>query len=171
MHMTEMLRFARVVLSNTGMPTGEAKPTDAFLAWQTFAKESPKFDIGRIVAGGTAHGLREDEIAAYDAPFPDDSYKAGARAFPPLVPTSPDDPGGKANAEAWKTLEAFPRPFLCAFGDSDPVTRGGERAFVGRVKGAEGQPHTTIEGGGHFVQEDKGPELARLIVDFIARTA
>ena len=164
-------RFARVVVSNTGLPTGDRKPTDAFLAWQTFSQETPTLKIGRLVAGGTASGLSDEEIAAYDAPFPDDSYKAGARIFPTLVPTSTHDPAHAANVAAWEVLRKFEKPFLCAFGDRDPVTAGGERAFLGQVPGAAGQPHTTIAGGGHFIQEDKGPELAALLDDFIATTS
>jgi haloalkane dehalogenase len=163
-------RYARVVIGNGGMPTGDRPPNDAFVRWQTFAKESPVFPIGGIVAGGCATKLSDEVIAAYDAPFPDDEYKAGARQFPSLVPTSPDDPAHDANVAAWEVLRAFDKPFLCTFGDSDPITKGGERQFIGQVKGAEGQPHTTIEGGGHFLQEDKGEELARVIVDFIAST-
>ncbi|HXW39282.1 MAG TPA: haloalkane dehalogenase [Acidimicrobiales bacterium] len=160
-------RFARVVVANTGLPTGDGRPTDAFLAWQTFARESENFPIGGIVSGGCAKRLSPEVVAAYDAPFPDDSYKAGARAFPALVPTSPADPAHDANTAAWKVLAAFDRPFLCAFSDGDPITKGGERAFIGKVAGAEGQAHTTIEGAGHFLQEDKGEELARVIVKFM----
>ena len=164
-------RYARVVIGNGGMPTGEAKPTEAFLSWQQFAASAEDLPVGRIIKGGCAQPVGDEVVAAYDAPFPDASYKAGARIFPSLVPTSTDDPASAANSEAWKVLAAFERPFLCAFSDSDPITKGGERAFLnGRVKGAEGQPHTTIEGGGHFLQEDRGPELAKVIVDFIAAT-
>jgi len=163
-------RFARVVVGNTGLPTGDRTPNDAFLAWQKFAKESPVFPIGGIINGGCASDLSADVIAAYDAPFPDDTYKAGARKFPTLVPTSVDDPAHDANTKAWEVLRAFERPFLCAFSDSDPVTKGGSAAFIGHVAGAEGQPHTTIEGGGHFLQEDRGADLAKVIVDFIAST-
>jgi haloalkane dehalogenase len=162
-------RFARVVVANTGLPTGERKPTDAFLAWQKFALETTDFPVGRIISGGCANRLDDAVIAAYDAPFPDDSYKAAARALPSLVPTSADDPAHAANTNAWEVLRTFDRPFLCAFSDGDPITKGGERAFIGQVAGAEGQPHTTIEGGGHFLQEDKGEELGRVIADFIAR--
>ena len=162
-------RFARVVIANTGLPTGERTPTEAFMAWQRFSQESPDFHVGRIVAGGCAHPVGDDVVAAYDAPFPDDSYKAGARKMPSLVPTSTDDPSHQANVEAWKVLRRFDKPFLCAFSDQDAVTAGGERAFIGQVPGTEGQPHTTIEGAGHFLQEDKGEELATVIADFIAR--
>ena len=108
-------------------------------------------------------------IAAYDAPFPDESYKQGPRQFPLLVPTSPDDPAAEPNREAWRTLEGFDRPFLCAFGDSDPINAGADKAFATRIPGADGQPHTTIVGGGHFLQEDRGPELAKVVIDFVGR--
>ena len=163
-------RFARVVVGNTGLPTGDVPPNDAFKAWQTFSQTSPKFDIGRIVSGGCATPLAAEVVAAYDAPFPDDAFKAGARRFPALVPTAPDDPAHDANTKAWDVLRRFDKPFLCAFSDRDPITKGGQRAFIGVVPGTSGQPHTTIEGAGHFLQEDRGPELARVIADFIAAT-
>jgi haloalkane dehalogenase len=163
-------RFARVVVANTGLPTGERRPTDAFLGWQKFALETTDFPVGRIISGGCANKLDEAVIAAYDAPFPDDTFKAGPRALPSLVPTSADDPAHDANSRAWDVLRTFDRPFLCAFSDGDPITKGGERAFAA-VPGAQGQPHTTIEGAGHFLQEDKGEELGRVIADFIASGA
>jgi haloalkane dehalogenase len=163
-------RFARVVIANGGLPTGDQPLSDAFLAWQTFSQETPEFPVGRIVNGGCTSDLTPEVIAAYDAPFPDDSYTAGARVFPTLVPTSPDDPAAAANRAAWETLAAFDKPLLTAFSDSDPITRGGEGIFQRTVPGAKGQPHTTIAGGGHFLQEDKGPELARVVVDFVAAT-
>ncbi len=161
-------RFARVVAGNTGLPTGDRPPNDAFKAWQDFARTSEQFPVGGIIAGGCRTKLTDDVIAAYDAPFPDDAYKAGARKFPSLVPTSPDDPAHDANVKAWEVLGRFDKPFLCAFSDGDPITKGGERQFIGRVPGTEGQPHTTIEGGGHFLQEDQGEQLAQVIADFIA---
>jgi haloalkane dehalogenase len=163
-------RFARVVVGNTGLPTGEGTPTDAFMAWQKFSRESPVFPIGNIVNGGCTTDLSPEIIAAYDAPFPDDSYKAGARIFPSFVPTTPDDPAHADQVAAWQVLSKFDRPWLCAFSDKDPVTAGGHRVFQRSVPGCDGQPHTTIEGAGHFLQEDKGPELAKVIADFIATT-
>jgi haloalkane dehalogenase len=109
-------------------------------------------------------------IAAYNAPFPDDSYKAGARQFPLLVPIGPDDPASEANRRAWEVLRRWEKPLLTAFSDGDPVTRGGERVFQKLVPGAQGQPHVTITKAGHFLQEDKGEELAQVVVDFISRT-
>lgn len=162
-------RFARVVAANTMLPTGDHNPGDAFLAWQRYSQETPVFHVGGIVKGGCRTELSPEVIAAYDAPFPDDSYKEGARQFPALVPTSPDDAAAPANRAAWDELRRFDRPVLTAFSDQDPITRGGERVLQSQIPGAQGQPHTTIEGGGHFLQEDRGPELARVVADFIGR--
>jgi haloalkane dehalogenase len=163
-------RYARVVVGNTGLPTGDRPPGEAFLNWQRFARETEAFPVGAIVAGGCVTKLSEEVVAAYDAPFPDNSYKAGARSFPSLVPTSPEDPAHDANVAAWEVLRRFDRPFLCAFSDGDPITRGGERQFIGQVAGTAGREHPKVIGAGHFLQEDKGPELAQIVVDFIAGT-
>ncbi|MGY2067084.1 haloalkane dehalogenase [Blastococcus sp. SYSU DS0619] len=163
-------RFARVVVANTGLPTGDQKMSEAFLAWQRFSQESPEFHIGRIVGNGTVGGLAPEVVAAYDAPFPDDRYTAGARQFPALVPTSPDDPAAAANRAAWEVLTRWEKPFLTAFSDGDPITGGGERVFQKLVPGARDMAHTTLPGGGHFLQEDVGPELARVVADLVAAT-
>lgn len=163
-------RFARVAVGNTGLPVGDGKLSEAFLAWQKFSRESPAFPIGNIVNGGCTTDLAPEVVAAYDAPFPDDTYKAGARIFPSLVPSLPDDPASADNAAAWEVFERWEKPWLCAFSDQDAVTKGGEGPFLRRIPGTRGQPHTTIVGGGHFLQEDRGPELARVIVDFVAGT-
>jgi haloalkane dehalogenase len=147
-------RFAAVVAANTFLPTGDGKPGDAFLAWQKFSQEVPEVPIGRIVSGGCTSDLSEAVVAAYDAPFPDETYKEGARQFPTLVPTSPEDPEAPANRAAWEILAAFERPFVCAFSDEDKITAGNERHLISRIAGAQGQPHTTITGGGHFLQEE-----------------
>lgn len=160
-------RFARVVAANTTLPTGDQHPGEAFLAWQRFSQETREFPVGTIINGGCVSDLSPEVIAAYDAPFPDDSYKAGARQFPTLVPTSPDDPAASANRAAWEVLRGFDRPFLCAFSDSDPITRGADAALRELIPGAAGRPHVTIAGGGHFLQEDKGRELAAVVVDFV----
>lgn len=164
-------RFARVVIGNTGLPTGDGELTEAFFAWQKFAAETPSLPVGQIIDFGTLTELPPQVIAAYDAPYPDDDYKAGARIFPKLVPSTPDDPEHDANVEAWRSLERYDKPFLCAFSDGDPITGGGDAVFRRRVPGAQGRQHVTIEGGGHFLQEDRGPELGRVIADFIAATS
>lgn len=161
-------RFARVVAANTMLPTGDHHPGKAFLAWQKFSQEVPVFPAGQIVNGATVSDLAPEVIAAYDAPFPDASYQAGARQFPMLVPVSPDDPAAERNRTAWASLGEYDRPFLCAFSDSDPITGAAEPVLRSHVRGAQGQRHVTIAQGGHFLQEDQGPELARAVVEFIA---
>ena len=160
--------FARVVAANTFLPTGDQLPGEAFLRWRDFSQRVPEFPTGFILQSATTTELPPEVVGAYDAPFPDESYKAGARAFPLLVPIAPDDPAAPANRKAWQVLERFAKPFLTAFSDGDPITRGGDATFQARVPGAKGQPHTTIPGAGHFLQEDRGAELARVVVDFIA---
>lgn len=163
-------RFARVVAANTFLPTGDRYPGKAFEAWQRYSQETPDFPVGGIVNGGCVTDLTPEVTAAYDAPFPDDTYTAGARQFPMLVPTSPNDPAAPANRAAWESLRRFERPFLCAFSDSDPITRGADQALRSDIPGAAGQPHTTIMGAGHFLQEDKGEELATVVAKFVAAT-
>ncbi len=163
-------RFDRIVVANGFLPTGDAAPGEAFLRWREYSQTTPNFHVGGIIKGGCRTELPDDVIAAYDAPFPDDSYKAGARKFPVLVPISPDDPAAGPNKAAWTVLEKWEKPALTAFSDQDPITRGADRAFQSRVPGTKGQPHTTIEGGGHFLQEDKGEELANVIVSWLAGT-
>jgi haloalkane dehalogenase len=163
-------RYARVAIGNGGLPTGHGPASEAFLAWQKFSQETEHFPVGRIIDGGCTTTLSTEVIAAYDAPYPDDSYKAAVRVFPSLVPTSSDDPATPDQEAAWRVLERFEQPFLLCFSDSDPITKGGDAPFLAKVPGAQGQTHTTIEGGGHFLQEDRGSELARVLADFIATT-
>lgn len=155
-------RFARIVVSNTGLPVGTGS-SEGFDAWLAFSQNVPLFPVGAIVNGGTTRELSADEIAAYDAPFPDESYKAGARQFPALVPITPEHASVDANRAAWGVLETFERPVLTAFGDKDAVTKGGERIFIERIPGARGQPHEIVAGGGHFIQEDAPGHLCTLI--------
>lgn len=164
-------RFARVAIGNGGLPTGHGPASEAFLAWQRFSQETEDFPVGRIIDGGCTTSLPPEVVAAYDAPYPDDTYKAAVRVFPSLVPTSGEDPATPDQEAAWRVLERFDRPFLLCFSDGDPITRGGDKPFLAKVPGAQGQPHTTIEGGGHFLQEDRGPELGRVLADFITRTS
>ncbi len=160
-------RFARVIVANTGLPTGSGMG-EGFKRWLEISQSMPQFPAGAFVNMGSGRTLSDEEIAAYDAPYPDESYKVMARIFPTFVPITPEHASVAENIAAWKVLEAFDKPFLTAFSDADPVTGGGERAFQERVPGAKGQPHVIIEGGGHFLQEDKPAELADLIDRFIA---
>ncbi len=162
--------FARVVLANGGLPTGDQQMPEAFMQWLHFSQNVSKFQVGRMINRGTVTSLSKEVIAAYDAPFPDESFKAGARIFPSLVPISADDPAASANRKAWRSLMRFEKPFLTAFSDGDPVTRGGEAAFQRLVRGAKNRQHPTIANAGHFLQEDKGPELAQIAIDFFTST-
>jgi haloalkane dehalogenase len=162
-------KFARVVVANTGLPTGEGFSA-AFQQWLDFSQSIPVLPVGQIVSMGCKRGLSDAERAAYDAPFPDESFKAGARRFPALVPITPEHGSVAENKAAWKVLEKFAKPFMTAFSDSDPVTKGGETIFQNRVPGTKGQKHVTIADAGHFLQEDKPNEIADLINGFIATT-
>lgn len=191
-------RFARVVVANTGLPDGGSLPMEAaapmrklydslpvvpaselgarfadkegppgFLYWQKYCAESPEFSVGDVMS--TIGDLSPEVRAAYEAPFPDARYQAGARKFPSLVPIFPDDPEIPANRAAWKVLSSFDRPFMTAFSDGDPVTAGGEKTFQERVAGAKRVDHVTIEGAGHFLQEEKGEVIAKSMIDFISK--
>ncbi len=159
-------RFARIIAANTFLPTGDVDLGPAFEAWKKFSQEVPEFPVGRIVQSGCVKPLPPEVVAAYDAPFPDESYKAGARQFPLLVPATPGDPAARANRRAWEVLNRWEKPFLTVFGDSDPITRGADKILQQAIPGARGQPHRTIEGAGHFLQEDAGKELAEIVIAF-----
>ena len=162
-------RFAAVMAGNTGLPIGRGTPSEAFLKWQKFSQTIPVFPTGNILQGATVRTLSDAEVAAYDAPYPNESYKAGARIFPALVPTEPSMAGVAENIEAWEVLKNWTKPFLTAFSDQDPVTKGGEVIFQKRVPGAKGQPHKILKGGGHFLQEDVHAELSEMLIGLCAR--
>ncbi|QIQ86047.1 haloalkane dehalogenase [Erythrobacter sp.] len=157
-------RFTCVVASNTFLPTG-GTPSPAFMAWREFAKSSPDFRIGALIDRATATERSEAEIAAYDAPFPDEPSKAGARAFPALVPVEDGMDGIEQNQRAWVGLAGFDKPFLTLFGADDPVTGGLGETLAKRIKGAEGMPHAILPTCGHFCQEDRPAELAQGVID------
>jgi haloalkane dehalogenase len=163
-------RFLRVAIGNTGLPTGDGAIGEAFLGWRAASQSRPEFRTGSILQSATVSELAPEVVAAYDAPFPDSSYEAGARVMPILVPISPDDPGAAANRAAWTELRSWSKPFVLFFSDSDPITASWAEPFRTEVPGAEGQPHQTIAGAGHFLQEDSGEELARLLVGFIEQS-
>lgn len=167
-------RFARVVIGNTGLPIGliagpEALPEDVpFMRWKRMNQamiDRGDMPVGMLVSGSVGDPSLK---AAYDAPFPEPKYKAGALIMPQRVPVFVDDPANEANKQAWEVFRRWNKPFLTAFSDGDPITRGGEAVFQRDVPGAKGQKHTTIVGAGHFLQEQKGEELAKVIVNFIA---
>ena len=156
-------RFARIMIANGVLPIADRPASFAFRLWRAFAKHSPWFPVGRLVQTFTVTELTHREIAAYDAPFPNRSYKAGARAFPALVPVEPGDPAVPGNRRSWEGLGRFEKPFLCVFGRNDPVLGKQDRVLIDHVPGARGQPHDRVRGG-HFIQEDQGPELANRLI-------
>lgn len=161
-------RFDAIVIGNGMLPTGDQKTPPAFALWKNFAQYSPWFPISRIIDFGSFKKLGPEERKAYDAPFPSARFKAGARAFPRLVPVTPNNPASDANRAAWKVLEQWHKPFLTTFSNGDPITRGGDRFLQERIPGAKGQPHVTLTGG-HFLQEDSPVPFARAINDLLAR--
>lgn len=161
-------RFARVAIGNGGLPTGDQAMPEAFQQWQSFVQNVSRLPIGRIMQGATTTTLSKEVLAGYEAPFPDESYKEAARIMPALVPTTADNPASAANRTAWRGLMRYDKPFLTTFSDGDPITAGGERVLQRLIPGAKGQPHTTIQGAGHFLQEDKGPELAQILIQWAA---
>lgn len=160
-------RFARIVAGNTMLPTGRTKVPVVFRLWKLFARISPWFPISKIVSAGSATRFTRAIHEAYNAPFPSAAFKAGTRAFPRLVPIRERDPEAKANRDAWQVLRNWQKPFLTAFSDGDPIMRGGDLYFQKQVPGARGQKHVVLHGG-HFLQEDAGPEFADVINRFIA---
>ncbi len=165
-------RFARIVAANTTLPTGEGTPpSDAFMAWRKFSQESPDFAVGSLVAAGCSSEVVPEVIGAYDAPFPDETFKAGVRMFPVLVPVAPDDPASQANRDAWKVLEAWDKPFATAYGVDDPMLGTAYVPLRERIPTAQNRPHIDITGAGHFVQEDAPEDCAQAVIDLIADTA
>jgi haloalkane dehalogenase len=156
-------RIARIVATNTGLPTGDQRMPDVWLRFRDAVRNAEMLDIARLVRSGCRTPLADGALAAYDAPFPDESYKAAAKAMPAIMPTEPDNPASEANRLAWRRLSEWPKPFLVAFSDSDPIT-----SAMGPIlhRTVPGSVSVTIEGGGHFVQEDAGPALAKAIAEF-----
>jgi haloalkane dehalogenase len=161
-------RFARVCAANTFLPAGQGA-TPAFEAWLQFSQTTPVFPTPMIVNGGSVRDLSEAERNAYEAPYPDETFKAGARQFPALVPVKPEMASVAENVEAWKALERFDKPFLTAFSDQDPITRGADERLQARIPGCKGQAHTTIMGGGHFLQEDQPDAIIDVLHRFITQ--
>lgn len=161
-------RFSRIVAGNTFLPRENMLVSNkAFMQWRSYSRHAPRFSVGKILQNSTVRTLSEAEVNAYRAPFPDDSYKAGARIFPTLVPIHKADVAIPACNAAWAIFEKWEKPFLTLFSDKDPITRGGDIPFKKLIPGAKGQPHQIIKDGGHFLQDDKGEEIATIMVEWM----
>lgn len=160
-------RFARVVAANTGLPTGDFDMPEIWWQFRRAVEGAAVLDVGRLVASGCVRGLADAARAAYDAPFPDESYLTAPRVMPSLVPTRPDDPATEANRAAWEVLSRWEKPFLVAFSDSDPITGAMAPVMRKLIPGTRGQHHPVVAGAGHFLQEDAGQHLGRVIADFV----
>ena len=154
-------RFVRVIAANTGLPEGNPM-SDAFMQWLAYSQSTSDLPIGQLVAMGANRKLSREEVAAYDAPYPDASYKAGACQFPTLVPITPQHASVAENQAAWRVLSSFAKPFVTAFSDNDPVTKDWDLVFQNRIPGSKGQAHVTLKGG-HFLQEDSPDEIVTII--------
>ena len=159
--------FKNVVISNTALPTGDISAGKAFEDWKNYAQTVENFHAGGIIKGGTVKGLDQYVIDAYNAPFPNDSYKEAARQFPMLVPVTPDNPSSQKNREAWEVLKNWNKPFLCVFSEQDQIFNGVDKAFTKLIPGCQNQPHKTIQGG-HFIQEDNPEECIEAILHVLA---
>jgi haloalkane dehalogenase len=160
-------RFRALVAANTGLPTGDVDMPEVWWQFRRAVEKAENLDIARFVQSGCRTTLAEDVLAGYAAPFPDESYKAGPKAMPGLVPTRPDDPATEANRSAWQVLTRSDTPMLVAFSDGDPITGGMAPILRERIPGAAGVDHPVIAGAGHFLQEDAGPALAAAVVEFL----
>lgn len=163
-------RFSRLVIMNTALPNGEERIPFAFYLWRWFVKVMPSLPIGRILKAGTLKPMRADVVSAYNAPFPSRKYKAGAKAWPLMVPIRPSFEAAPEMEKAREVLAKWDKPALVMFSDKDPITRGGYRFFRELIPSAKDQPETIIKDAGHFLQEDKGEEIAHRILDFIEHT-
>jgi haloalkane dehalogenase len=162
-------RFASVIAANTGLPIGTGM-SEAFGQWVAYSQMIDVLPIGGVIQMATTRPLSDAEVAAFDAPFPEERFKEGARALPPLVPATPEHASVAENKAAWAVLAGFNKPFLTAFSDSDPISAGGDKPFQANVPGALNQPHTIIKGAHHFLQEDAAPELTRIMIDHMTRS-
>jgi haloalkane dehalogenase len=163
-------RFTRVVAANTGLPTGDVDMPEIWWQFRRAVERAESLDVGRLVQAGCVRPMTDAVRAAYDAPFPDETFKAGPRAMPGLVPTTPDDPATPANRAAWRALTRWEKPFLVAFSDGDPITGAMSPVLQRSVPGAAGLAHPVIREAGHFLQEDAGTELGQVVAEFMSRS-
>ncbi len=163
-------KIKNLVIMNTGLPSGRSKPTEAFMQWREFVENNPDLPIGMVIELGLANkeNIAPEIIKAYEAPFPEEKYKVGARAWPLLVPISPDNPVATIMLETREKLKKWNKPALVMFSDKDPITKGADKFFRKLLPTAEDNPEIVIRDAGHFLQEEKGEEIANHIINFLS---
>ncbi|PWI47219.1 haloalkane dehalogenase [Candidatus Heimdallarchaeota archaeon B3_Heim] len=162
-------KIKNLVIMNTGLPSGRSKPTEAFMQWREFVENNPDLPIGMVIELGLANkeNIAPEILKAYEAPFPEEKYKVGARAWPLLVPISPDNPVATIMLETREKLKKWNKPALVMFSDKDPITRGADKFFRKLIPTARDNPEIVIRNAGHFLQEEKGEEIADHIINFL----
>jgi haloalkane dehalogenase len=161
--------FARIIVSNGMLPTGEHRINPAFKLWKIFARFSPFIPVDYVIEYGVIHRLDKEERRAYRAPFPSAKYKAAIRALPSRVPIFSNDPESVFNKKLWESLGRWEKPFLTVFSNKDPITNGGDIYMQKRIRGAAGQDHIRLDAG-HFIQEDRHKELSEIIIRFLKKS-
>lgn len=159
-------KFKRVVVMNTFLPKGTPM-SPFFRLWQAFAKHHPSLPVGQIIQMGAFNKLSKEIIKAYNAPFPNKASKSGAKAFPLLVPSKPNAGGVERMNKARKTLSEWNKPALVLFSDKDKIMSGLEKFFYSLIPTSKEQQKIIIKNAGHFLQEEKGEEIAKYIDTFI----
>ncbi len=158
--------FGRIVLTNTQLPKGDTQGAEWFINWRTQQFSLPKFPQGEMVNEGVTRKLAPEIIAAFDAPYPDESFKAAPRRFPMILPITPDDPAAPANQAAWQTLGKWEKPVLTLFTSSFAGTAMGPESIQDHLPGARGQAHALLDNTSFYAVEDAPVEIARHIIQF-----
>jgi haloalkane dehalogenase len=162
-------RFDRIVAMNAVLADGERELVETWQRFKEMVVTADDLDIARLIDGACVSDLSEEAKAGYTAPFPDDDSKAGAYAWPPMVPQTPEDPGADRHAQLREDLKEYRKPFFSLFSDSDPITKQYRDLFRDLAPTAQDEPDVWVEGGGHFLQEDAGRACAEYVVDFVDR--
>ncbi len=158
--------FSRIALSNTNLPHGDARGRDWFIKWRAEQFAMPRFPQGEMVNEGAHFKLSPETIAAFDAPYPDESYKTGPRRFPMILPISADDPASPANAQAWKQLGKWQKPVLTLFSAAFEGSAMGPERLIEHIPGCRNQEHALLEEANFYLVEDQPVEIARRLLKF-----
>ena len=160
--------FGRIALSNTQLPTGDSPGRDWFINWRAEQFALPEFPQGEMVNSGVKNKLSAETIAAFDAPYIDETFKTGPRRFPMILPISPDDPAAPANQIAWAKLASWEKPVLTLYSSDFTGSSMGPDKILNQIPGTRGQNHALLDNAGFYIVEDKATELAERLLEFAA---